>query len=195
MIFPMRHTLGLIVMSFFAACTPAQQQTLPASETANPVDSLSTPSAIINNSTMLPESLDIRLVNRDQTPMRSNEWLKVQVISMGKLPIYNYKFKLDTRGQLWLCRHSGDANADYRQPFDQDWSDQPHTSWSVEEMEAARQTLTKANFATQAPYQLDPKMEGGTATVITARVDDQLKEVIYLGGEEEVQAFFRSFFE
>lgn len=75
--------------------------------------------------------------------------------------------------------HSGDPNADYRIPFDQDFPEAATFQVLPEEVSAVQQLLGEHQFLTQETYQLQADVEGGAYYVVTARLDSTVHEVIY----------------
>lgn len=126
----------------------------------------------------LPDDLDERLTRRDTTPLPAGALLRLQVINRGKNPIPNYRWLLYDDGRLFLARHSGDTS-DPRTPFDTPLPDRPTRTLDQARVEQVRQRLAADGFSRQPPYQADPRVDDGAFTVVTARLDGGVHEVIY----------------
>jgi hypothetical protein len=126
----------------------------------------------------IPDELDLRLQNRDTSPLADDALVRFQFINRGPHPGINYRWVLMEDGRLFVARHSGDTSDPYT-PFDTDLPSDPTTTVDRDVVTRVRDALTGSEFAGQPPYQADPTVEDGTFAVVTARIDGTVHEVIY----------------
>jgi hypothetical protein len=126
----------------------------------------------------VPDELDVRLQNRDTSPLADDALVRFQFINRGPHPGINYRWALMEDGRLFVARHSGDTSDPYT-PFDTDLPSDPTAIVDRDVVTRVRDALTRSEFAGQPPYQADPTVEDGTFAVVTARIDGTVHEVIY----------------
>jgi hypothetical protein len=169
-----RPFLFLLLTLVLVACSPADD-----ADTVDPDqgdDSMN--SNIVAG--QIPEDLDIRLERRDTTPLPADALIRFQAISRAKDPSNNYRWILYEDGRWFAVWHSGDTS-DWQTPFDTELPSEPSATLARREVQEIEKELNKADFAGQPPYQVDPRVEGGTYYVVTVRLDGKVHEVIYDG--------------
>lgn len=132
------------------------------------------------SSDAVPEELDVRLERRDTSGLRGDVVVRFQRINRGPSPAPNYRWELHEDGALHLARHSGDTSDPYT-PFDTDLPSKPTIHLEPDAIDDVLAALQAAGFAAQPPYQVDETVEDGAFTIITARLDGEVHEVIYEG--------------
>ena len=126
----------------------------------------------------IPEDLDLRLIRRDIDPLPPDALMKFQAISRAKDPSNNYRWILYEDGRWFMAWHSGDTS-DWQTPFDTELPTEPTAKIAKRDVKKIEKELMNAGFAGQSPYLADPRVEGGTYYVVTARQENQVHEVIY----------------
>jgi hypothetical protein len=140
----------------------------------------------------IPDQLDVRLERRDREPLPAGALVKFQAIGRGKSPEFNYRWLLYEDGRWFLAWHSGDTS-DWQTPFDTDLPASPTKNLGSKVVKEVKKQLQQANFSSQPPYQADKTVEDGSFYVVTARVDDQVHEVIYEAVYPPLVAYLESF--
>ncbi len=123
----------------------------------------------------IPEDYELA---RDQDPLPPEALVKFQFISRGPDGSGNYRWLLYSDGRLFLARHSGNVDIDTL-PFDTDLPETPTKTLKSSFVKKVENQLKSADFLDQPPYQLREGVEGGAWYIVTARIDDQVHEVIY----------------
>jgi len=126
----------------------------------------------------IPEDLDLRLIRRDTEPLPAGALIKFQAISRAKNPSNNYRWILYEDGRWFMAWHSGDTS-DWQTPFDTELPAEPTANLARRDVQKIEKEIKNAGFAGQSPYLADPRVEDGTYYVVTARLKDQVHEVIY----------------
>ena len=139
----------------------------------------------------VPSELDVRLRRREPMPMPPDALVAFERINRGKNPSPNYRWLLLDDGALYLARHSGDTS-DWETPFDTPLPKEPTRRLEESELAEVRRHLQAADLPGQPPYQLDPGVEDGAFSVVTARLDGQVHEVIYEACAPPLVTFLRS---
>jgi hypothetical protein len=124
----------------------------------------------------IPDDIDERLVQRDQSPLPDDALLRFQSIAHGPDPRSNHRWVLYDDGRLFLAFHSRDTEGEV--PFDTELPDKPTRVLSKKKVAEIRQLLEDEDFAELSPYQAR-EGEDGMSLVVTARLDGQDHEVIY----------------
>ena len=125
------------------------------------------------------EQVDARLVRRDINPLPPGAFLKFQLINRGRHPRINYRWLLYEDGRWFISGHSGnEENAGI--PVDTELPATPNRQFSAEFVNRVTEQLKEAAFLTQHPYQAHIYAEDGTYYVVTARVNGENHEVIYV---------------
>ena len=126
----------------------------------------------------IPDDLDVRLQRRDTSPLPPWALLRFQVINRGKGPWANYRWVLAQDGRWFLARHSG-ADHDWQVPFDTDLPTTPTKQVPASVVADVEARLRQADFLRQPHYHVDPTVQDGLYSVVTARLDNREHEVIY----------------
>lgn len=127
-----------------------------------------------------PGQLDIHLERRDTRALAPGALVRFQVISRSFRPTHNYRWLLYTDGRWFLARHSPYI-VDPDAPFDTELPRRPTRRLAQALVREVLGQLEAADFLNQAPYQADERTEDGSFYVITARLGEQVHEVIYNG--------------
>ena len=164
--------LFLLLTLVLAACTPAGDDNLADPDQGDDA---------MNGNVVagpIPEDLDLRLIRRDTDPLPPDALIKFQAISRAKDPSNNYRWILYEDGRWFMAWHSGDTS-DWQTPFDTVLPAEPTAMIAKRDVKKIEKELKNAGFAGQSPYLADPRVEDGTYYVVTARLKDQVHEVIY----------------
>lgn len=124
----------------------------------------------------IPADLDDRLVRRDREPLADGALVKFQAIAHGPDPRSNVRWVLHDDGSVRLAYHSRDT--DTAVPFDTPLPDEATGRVASATVDDVRSLLEAEAFSELAPYQWRDG-EGGASFVVTARVGDDVHEVIY----------------
>jgi hypothetical protein len=167
------------------ACIAFNQQTESATSTEQTsVSSLSSSREEHNmdadiQTGSIPKELDLRLKRRDTQPLPPGALLKFQLINRGKEPVVNYRWILYEDGRWFFARHSG-ADSDWQTPFDTELPKSPTQQLPANVVNEVRKNLQSADFLNQPPYQIDRGVRDGGYRIVTARIDGNVHEVIYV---------------
>lgn len=140
----------------------------------------------------IPDDLNIRLQQRDTSPLPAEALVRVQVINRGQTPQANYRWVLYKDGRWFLNRHSNDFRT-WQTPFDSDLPTAPTQILPASRVAEVETALRRADFANQPPYQEDRTAQDGSYIVVTARLDGAVHEVIYNAVYNPLVDYLREF--
>lgn len=187
---------GILALTLLAgvlwACTPTREASIQPAETTPVV----TPASQGEDKKMgapseqMPEELDSRLENRDKTALPAEALLRFQLINRGKNPGPNYRWLLYEDGRWFLARRSSESTP-WEVPFNTDLPAEPTRQLPAEVVNNVKAQLQKAKFFNQAPYQVDNSVKDGGFYVVTAQMEGQTHEVIYVAGSSPLLNFLK----
>ena len=184
----------LLLACFVVGCGTINNATVPqptlVAATIAPTLPLPTPTSSIQRelpmpampkdvqSGPIPGDLDPRLDHRDTQSLPPEALIKFQRMNRGKNPKNNYRWVLYSDGRWFLATNSG-ADLARDTPFDTELPTKPTKTLPANLVEQIKKALVDANFATLSPYFINPKVDDGSFSVISARIDGKVHEVIY----------------
>lgn len=127
----------------------------------------------------IPEKIDLRLERRDTAALPADALVKFQFINRGKDPSKNFRWILYEDGSLFAAHHSGDTS-DWQVPFDTALPKTPSAQLNPAKVSDIRERLLEADFLSQPAYQANEMVKDGAFYIITARIQGQVHEVIYV---------------
>ncbi len=126
----------------------------------------------------LPKRMPPKLEQRDKRPLPPGALLRLQQISRGKSPTANFRWQLYFAGRVYHDTNHG-SDSDWGSPFRDDLAPEPTQFLATEIVVSVEEWLRQEDFLNEPPYQIDEGVRGGDTFVVTARLDEQLHEVIY----------------
>jgi hypothetical protein len=150
--------------------TPAAPHLKPALEPGGTMPSTTPGQA-------LPTPFDARVTWVLESALPEDVVIEFSLVSMGKLPYGNYRWRLHRDGRLFYQQHTRKPG-DWQVPFDQAWPGKSALRLDANEIAALVDKLESAGFFRHAGYQADPNVDDGAFYIVRAR-DDSVNTVVY----------------